>query len=348
VWVLSHSRPWLYTAAILVLAVADGCAALVGTRWGRLRYEVEDETKSVEGSSVFLVIAFAAIAVPMAFGSDLALPAVAAAALLVALLVTLVEAVSLNGGDNVLVPLTVSFVLDAAASRPTEENTAAAATLLGMLAVLGAIVARTRAFNVGATLVIALFSFSTWAFGGWTWALPVVAGFLPYMLLRHAVSGGDDYVRQAKVTVLARVLLPPFVLAFAAGRVARETTMYGPYLAACASILTLSAWRFLLWKFGFAAGRRIALSLATALAAWAIVVVVPGRELGAGLLEQALPLATAAVAVLVADRLLGSAPDFGPSHLWPRSQVMLASAAAAVVLAAQEFGRVPVWKGVAP
>jgi hypothetical protein len=28
--------------------------------------------------------------------------------------------------------------------------------------------------------------------------------------------------------------------------------------------------------------------------------------------------------------------------------VMLASAAAAVVLAAQEFGRVPVWKGVAP
>lgn len=347
VFILSANRPWLYCAAILVVAVADGCAALVGVRWGRLRYEVEDETKSVEGSLAFLGIAVAAIAVPMAVGSGLSPAAIAAAAVFVALLVTLVEAVSLNGGDNLLVPLTASFALDAAALRSPEENAAAAATLLGLLVSLGWVVHRTKAFNVGATLVIVLFSFAMWAFGGWAWALPAVAGFVPYMLLRHLVSGSEDYIRQAKVRVLARVLLPPFALALLADRVVPARTLYGPYLGACASILTLSAWRFLLWKYAPAGARRLAGAALTAVAAWALVVAMPGRALGAGNLEQAVPLGTAVVAALVADRLLGAEPALDPAHLWPRSQVLLSTLAAAAVLALQFVGWVPSWKGAA-
>jgi phytol kinase len=348
VFFLAARTPWLYTASILVLAVADGCAALVGIRWGRMRYEVEDETKSVEGSLAFLAVAFAAIAVPMSWGTAFTPAAVVAAAALVALLVTLVEAVSLDGGDNLLVPLTTTLVLIAATDerRTPAENASAAATLLGMLAALGLIVRRTRAFNVGATLVIVLFSFAAWGLGGWNWALPVVAGFVPYMLLRHAISGSEDYVRQAKVRVLSRVLLPPFVLVLLAGRVLAEKALYGPYLAACTSILTLSAWRFLRWRYGPTSWRRPAGALATALVAWAIIVAMPGLELGAGLAEQALPCATAVVAALVADRLLGAVAAFDPAHLWPRSQWVLASASAVVVYAAQRAGWVPDWAGV--
>ena len=43
---------------VLVLAVADAAAALVGGRYGRIRYEVEDQCKSLEGSLVFAAVTF--------------------------------------------------------------------------------------------------------------------------------------------------------------------------------------------------------------------------------------------------------------------------------------------------
>ena len=45
VFVMTPGRPWLYLAAVLVLAVGDAFAALIGSRYGVIRYEVEDETQ---------------------------------------------------------------------------------------------------------------------------------------------------------------------------------------------------------------------------------------------------------------------------------------------------------------
>ena len=105
VFVLTRGRPWLYLSAVLVLAVADAFAALIGSRYGVVRYEVENETKSLEGSLVFLVIAFLAIHLPVLLMTDLPRPVCVLAALLVAALVTGFEAVSLEGADNLFVPL---------------------------------------------------------------------------------------------------------------------------------------------------------------------------------------------------------------------------------------------------
>jgi phytol kinase len=89
VLVLAGERTWLYVAAVLVLAVADGFAALVGSRYGVVRYGVEDGgRKSLEGSLVFFLLAFLAIHLPTLLMSDLPRPITVLAAVLVALLVT--------------------------------------------------------------------------------------------------------------------------------------------------------------------------------------------------------------------------------------------------------------------
>ena len=90
---LTQEQPWLYVASMLVLAVADAGAALIGMRYGRIRYGVEQETKSLEGSLAFMAIAFAAILIPMTVMTDLPLAVCLGSALLVALLVTGFEAV---------------------------------------------------------------------------------------------------------------------------------------------------------------------------------------------------------------------------------------------------------------
>ena len=50
---LTTGESWKYFICILVLTTADSLAALVGGRYGRLRYEVDQNYKSVEGSLVF-------------------------------------------------------------------------------------------------------------------------------------------------------------------------------------------------------------------------------------------------------------------------------------------------------
>ena len=110
-FLLSADDYWRYLASLLTLGVADAFAALVGSEYGRLRYSVEEDTKSVEGSLVFLVVAYLAILLPMVLLTDLDRPTMVLGALLAALVVTGFEAVSLRGADNLFVPLAACVIL---------------------------------------------------------------------------------------------------------------------------------------------------------------------------------------------------------------------------------------------
>ncbi len=63
---ISQGKPWLYIASVLILAVADASAALVGSEYGRIRYRVgNDGEKSLEGSFFFLLISFNAVQITL-------------------------------------------------------------------------------------------------------------------------------------------------------------------------------------------------------------------------------------------------------------------------------------------
>lgn len=106
----SERRLVLFVVPLLLLAVADAAAALVGVRWGRRRYATWAGSKSLEGSAAFLLASLPCSLIPLLVLSDLtALRAVLISALLSAL-AALLEAVSGKGLDNFLLPV-AGFVL---------------------------------------------------------------------------------------------------------------------------------------------------------------------------------------------------------------------------------------------
>lgn len=104
-------QPWIFTVAILHLALADGFAAVFGRKYGIMHYRIGPHTKSVLGSFVFLVISSVLCAIAYIVLSE-ELPGISLAVFAVTpFLTTAVESISRRGIDNVLIPLTVVFAL---------------------------------------------------------------------------------------------------------------------------------------------------------------------------------------------------------------------------------------------
>lgn len=94
---------------ILVLAWGDAAAALVGKRFGRRRYRVGSSWRSLEGSTAMLLLSAVAIAAAGRFvGAE---PYAWGVILGGAVLATALEAGSLRGFDNLIVPLGTALFL---------------------------------------------------------------------------------------------------------------------------------------------------------------------------------------------------------------------------------------------
>jgi phytol kinase len=240
VFLIAADRPWLYLSAVLVLAVADAFAALIGSRYGRLRYEVEDEHKSVEGSLVFLVIAFLAVHLPTLLMTDLPRGVVVLSALLVAMLVTGFEAISLGGTDNVFVPIAVCFVLQKITTKPVEEIAYQVVSFVAIFLVVFLIGWKFRSFNAGGAMAVVLFAYATWSLGSRRWTLPVFVALLAFVLVRALYRKSPP--EPLKVRVLTHALLVPFVVLMAANLTGRYGFFFAPYVLATAMVLALVWW----------------------------------------------------------------------------------------------------------
>lgn len=342
VFCMTLSRPWLYLAAVLVLAVADAFAALIGSRYGVIRYEVEDEHKSVEGSLVFLVIAFLAIHLPTLLLTELPRPVCVLAALLVAALVTGFEAISLEGADNLFVPVAVVVVLGKITTKPLSEVVFQNLSLLAICLVVALLVWRLRSFNVGGTITYILFAYGTWSLGNWLWALPAFIGFLGYMAAWYRFAP-PRHASGVKVRTVTRALLPPFAMLALANGLDRGSLFYAPYLAASAAVMafSLDTGVFRIEKLPGAA--RAVGSLGLGVLGCAVVVFPPWLVLGTVPWSALVPLA----GVVMLASLLNAAIELRHpekrSREWTGWRFLLSFAAAGAVLGLQWLGWVPLW-----
>ena len=342
VFLLTPGRPWLYLSAVLVLAVGDAFAALVGSRYGVVRYEVEDEHKSLEGSLVFLVIAFLAIHLAMLLLTDLSRETCVLAALLVAVLVTGFEAVSLQGADNLFVPLGVVIILGKITTKPLAEIAFQNISLAGIILVTVLLVLRFPVFNVGGTIVVILYAYGNWSLGSWHWALPIFAGLLIYVLLWATVAWPKDYPR-LRVRVVAGALVAPALILAAANGTGRFAMLFGPYLAAIAAVFAFAAitpvFRLSdrrVWKQPMGViGVTLLASVVTALPAWAVQ---PGTPLPALFAVPAVVLVVTYILVLIDRR-----SPVRSLRQWTPSRFLLSVAAAGVILALQALRIIPAW-----
>lgn len=101
----------VYAAAILQMALADGFAAIVGTRFGREnKYHLFGRTKSLVGSLTFFIISLMLLIGYSQFSDNgLAWQYV----LLGAAGATLIENIAALGFDNLLVPMAIGILLTA-------------------------------------------------------------------------------------------------------------------------------------------------------------------------------------------------------------------------------------------
>ena len=109
-YLLARHEPLLYVIPLLTLALADASAALVGQRYGRYEYQFFGNRRSIEGSLAFFVMALLPTLALLFSAGRFGLGETFVIAGLYAWMMTLAEACSWNGLDNLLIPV-VGFVL---------------------------------------------------------------------------------------------------------------------------------------------------------------------------------------------------------------------------------------------
>lgn len=145
-----------YAIAILILAMADAAAGIVGRRYGRHRYHVSGGSKSLEGSAAFFAVTFSIIIAGLLAGGAQPVPEIMAAAMLVALLLTGVEAVAPKGADNVTVPLGAWYLLSYVSDRRMPEMALDIGVLAALAAVTLWLALAKKVIGVAGAIIVAL------------------------------------------------------------------------------------------------------------------------------------------------------------------------------------------------
>lgn len=100
---------WIYMTAILQMSLADGLAAVIGSRYGRAhRYLIFNQHKSIVGTITFAVVSLVTVVAFTYLNGTYISPIIIASIVLVA---TILENVGGYGSDNLLVPLFIAAML---------------------------------------------------------------------------------------------------------------------------------------------------------------------------------------------------------------------------------------------
>jgi phytol kinase len=179
---LAHGQTILFVVPVLTLTLADAVAALIGQRYGQVRYETDDGWKSIEGSTTFFIAAFLSTHVPVLLFTNVGRLECLLIAGIMGLILVLMEAIAWRGLDNLFIPL-VSYVC---LVQMMELSASALLTrLVVLLALLASLCGWKKATRLTQSAVIgaALILYVTWAVGDWHWLIAPLMTAAAYTLL---------------------------------------------------------------------------------------------------------------------------------------------------------------------
>ena len=189
-YLLADGSRVLYSVPLLLLGLAAPAAALVGARRGLGTYTTVEGTKSREGTVAFAAVAFLCVHVPLLLFTPVGRPESLWVAAIVAVLATIVEAVSWRGLDNLFVPLGTYVVLVRLLTFDATLVAGHFAVLLGLVAVAAALRSETTVGGAG-VFGAALIAYLVWALGGTAWLLPPALVYLLYARVWPASREAD-------------------------------------------------------------------------------------------------------------------------------------------------------------
>ena len=107
---LVHQNKYLFAAALLHMSLADGLAAIIGTRYGyKSQYHIAGHAKSLIGTATFIIVS---LGILLVYGLVAGVTLQPYVLLAIALSTAGVENIGVLGLDNLLVPLLVALTLN--------------------------------------------------------------------------------------------------------------------------------------------------------------------------------------------------------------------------------------------
>ena len=216
----------LYVIPLLTLTLADAVAALVGTRYGTIRYQTSEGSKSAQGSLAFFTVAFLSALFPLLLMGDTGRAESVLIALVLGILVMMFEAISVGGLDNLFIPLGCYGLLRRYLPMHTDDLIFRLCAIC-ILALIVFLWRRRTTLKESALLAAALVGYMNWALGGWHWLAVSLFLFLTYTVLWPQTEENKRPVHT--VRVVAAVAAPGMIWLL----VLLETGAPGVFLPFC-------------------------------------------------------------------------------------------------------------------
>lgn len=177
------AHKFIMQISILILAVADALAAIVGENVETPhRFYLSSEVKSLEGSLAMAGASFLIVFFGLQFFTGLNVIILVWIALITGLIATAAEALSFSGSDNISSPLSAAFVLHFMLTHGTPENIrfsmgVSLAFLVAMISV------RLRFLQNSGAVATFLLGSLIFGVGGWSWGIPILVFFASSSIL---------------------------------------------------------------------------------------------------------------------------------------------------------------------
>lgn len=341
---LARGDKILYTVPLLMLALADTAAALVGEEYGKLQIRAAGGPKSIEGAVAFFFTAFFCVHVPVLLWASTGRLESLLIAVNLSIMVMMAEAAAWWGLDNIIVPLWGYLLLKSQIAMDAAGLTSDLAFVLA----LGLIMWfwRNRTTLADDTLFgAALWGYVVWSVGGWRWALPPLLQLLTYATV--TMHTPQNHLRMFRFpVVLAQIAGSVFWLLVY--RESGEPWAFYPFVACFAAnvaIIALVRHKFAMPELG--RFHAIAVNVAKGM-----IVVVPSVLVMDGLSLRALvDMGICLVAVFIATALfyqfqpaLSTFPVDGPR--WVRQAVIVAGASVLALLPGLLFSMTGITSGL--
>lgn len=209
-------NPHFYLISVSVLAVADTLAALIGVRYGTKKYRVEDEKKSIEGSVIFFLATFIIVHLGLLLLGGLGRIESVVAAFVIASLVTIFEAVSLGGADNLFIPFGTLLLLQKFTPNPADEMFRQLAILTGIFILICGIAQHTRKLSMSGAVGVAMLSYAAWALVDYRWFLPIITGFVLFNYTNLIIETPQTKLSKFRIRAVFYTAIIPLIWVFIA------------------------------------------------------------------------------------------------------------------------------------
>jgi dolichol kinase len=241
IFLLSSAKPVIYFISILVMAVSDTMAALVGGKYGVIKFDVEGNLKSLEGSIAFFFVTFLCIHLPLLLMTEIGRLESVLIASIIALLLTGFESISLSGSDNIIVPFGTYFILAKFIRLPLNAVVWQAEILLILIAAGLIMYIRPRLLKTSGLIAMIMLNYAALSLCNYYWFLPLfLAQVMYYLLILSFVHyEGLEKVASFQVKVLLYIGIIPTIFLFIANAYKDHMYVYLPYLTSITAQLAI-------------------------------------------------------------------------------------------------------------